>query len=271
MLSDPSQPLQGQKALVTGASSGIGAAIAAAFAQAGAAVGVNYSTNGDAARGIVDHIRAAGGQAIALGADVSREEDVDRLMTGFVDAFGRIDILVANSGIQADASAADMTLQQWQRVIDVNLTGQFLCARAAIRRFLAQEPDPSVSRSAGKIICMSSVHQLIPWSGHVNYAASKAGVLMMMKSLAQELAGARIRINAIAPGAIGTSINLRSWETPAARRKLLDLIPYGRVGEPDDVASAAVWLASDNADYVVGTTLVVDGGMSLYPAFRDNG
>ncbi|MFC4172437.1 SDR family oxidoreductase [Microvirga sp. GCM10011540] len=264
-------PLRGQKALVTGASSGIGAGIAQAFGAAGAAVGVNYRSHPDEAERIVEAIRSTGGEAVALKADVSNEDEVRAMFRAFGTTFGRVDILVANSGIQQDAAFAGMTLDQWRRVIDVNLTGQFLCAREAVRRFLAQGRDPSVSRAAGKIICMSSVHEVIPWAGHVNYAASKGGVMLMMKSLAQEVAEMGIRVNGIAPGAIRTPINREAWETPEAERKLLDLIPYGRVGEPEDIAKAAVWLASDDSDYVVGTTLFVDGGMTLYPGFRDNG
>ena len=263
-------PLQGQKALITGASSGIGEAIARRFADAGAAVGLNYRTGADATRKIVEEIRKTDAEAIPLQADVANEQEVQSMFRTFCDAFGRIDILVANSGIQMDAPASEMTLEQWQRVIDVNLTGQFLCARAAIRCFVEQETS-CYSKAAGKIICMSSVHQIIPWAGHLNYAASKGGVMLMMKSLAQEVAEKRIRINAIAPGAIKTSINRAAWEAPEAEKKLLQLIPYGRIGEPADVAEAAAWLASDQSDYVTGTTLVIDGGMTLYPAFRHGG
>ena len=163
-----------------------------------------------------------------------------------------------------------MALEQWREVIVTNLTGEFLCAREAAR--CAQAPPAMVSsRAVGEITCMSSVHDQIPWAGHVNYAASKGGVMLMMKSLAQELASKRIRVNAISPGAIRTPINQSAWETDAALTELLALVPYGRIGEPQDIANAAVWLASDDSDYVVGTTLYVDGGMTLYPAFRDNG
>jgi len=263
-------PLQGQKALITGASSGIGEAIARRFASAGAAVGVNYLSGADAARNVIEEIRAAGAEAIPLQADVASEQDVAAMFRTFRDAFGRIDILVANSGIQMDAAVGEMTLEQWRRVIDVNLTGQFLCAREAIRCFSEQNVIP-YSKAAGKIVCISSVHQIIPWKGHVNYAASKGGVMLMMKSLAQEVAEKRIRVNAIAPGAIRTSINRAAWQTPEAEQRLLRLIPYGRIGEAADIAEAAVWLASDQSDYVTGTTLVVDGGMTLYPAFREGG
>ena len=266
------QPLRGQTALVTGASSGIGAAVARGLARAGASVGVNFRSHPESAEALVDEVKGSGGAAVALKADVSNEEQVRAMFRTFVDAFGRIDILVANSGVQRDASAKDMTLEQWQAVLDTNLTGQFLCAREAVRHFVEQERlPPELSKATGKIICMSSVHDRIPWAGHVNYAASKGGVMLMMQSLAQELAEVGIRVNAISPGAIRTPINRSAWETDVALRELLALIPYGRIGEPEDVAKAAVWLASDDSDYVVGTTLYVDGGMTLYPAFRGNG
>jgi len=178
--------------------------------------------------------------------------------------------MVANAGVQQDAPAHEMTLAQWQKVIDVNLTGQFLCAREAIKRFLQQGASP-VSNAVGKILCMSSVHEVIPWAGHVNYAASKGGVMLMMKTLAQEYADKKIRVNGIAPGAIKTNINQPVWSDPVQAKELLKLIPYGRIGEPEDIAKAAVWLASDESDYVTGTTLFVDGGMTQYPAFRENG
>ena len=270
-LPDPAKPLKNQKALVTGASSGIGAAVARRLASAGAAVGLNYRSNPKGAQALVAQIRESGGEAIALQADVASEQDVLAMFEAFVAEFGRIDILVANSGIQQDAPFAQMTLEQWQRVLDVNLTGQFLCAREAVQRFVKQGIDRSISRAAGKIICMSSVHEIIPWAGHVNYAASKGGLMLMMKSLAQEVAEQRIRVNGIAPGAIRTPINRDAWQTKEAEARLLRLIPYGRVGDPEDVAEAALWLASDASDYVVGTTLLVDGGMALYPGFKDNG
>jgi len=262
--------LSGQKALITGGSTGIGAAICCALARAGAAVGVNYRSNKEKADDIVRDICAFGGEALALKADAGSEAAVRRLFKRFDQEFGRIDIVVANAGLQNDAPVEDMTLQAWNQVLNVNLTGQFLCAREAIRHFLAQ-PTSAVSKAAGKIICMSSVHELIPWAGHVNYAASKGGVRLMMMSLAQEVAHRKIRINSIAPGAIATGINRSAWATPKARKKLLELIPYGRIGEPDDVAKVAVWLASDDSDYVTGTTVFVDGGMCLYPGFMDNG
>ncbi|MFQ5927059.1 MAG: SDR family oxidoreductase [Terriglobia bacterium] len=265
------QPLKGQKALVTGASSGIGKAIAKALAQAGAAVGVNYAGSAAAAEQVVKDIESAGGAALAVRADVSQEGQVQKMFQKMIQEFGTVDILVNNAGIQRDAALLEMSLEQWNSVLGVNLTGYFLCAREAAREYLRRGVVPAVSQAAGKIVCISSVHEIIPWAGHGNYAASKGGVMMFMKTIAQELAPHRVRVNSIAPGAIQTPINRAAWETPEAKAKLLKLIPYGRVGVPEDVASAAVWLASDASDYVTGTTLIVDGGMCLYPGFAEGG
>jgi glucose 1-dehydrogenase len=264
------QSLAGQAALVTGASSGIGRAVAVAMARAGADVIVNYVTNPEAAQAVVAEIEQAGRRGLAIRADVSREDQVEAMFAQAVAAFGTLHIVVCNAGLQRDAPLTQMTLEQWDTVIGVNLTGQFLCARAAAREFL-RRGAVQVSAALGKIICMSSVHQQIPWAGHVNYAASKGGIMQMMQSIAQELAPHRIRVNGIAPGAIRTPINTAAWNTPAAYDSLMKLVPYGRIGEPGDIAQAAVWLASDAADYVTGTTLFVDGGMTLYPGFQDNG
>ncbi len=263
--------LAGQKALVTGASSGIGRATAIALAQAGVDVVVNYVGNADAAEAVVAEIRKTGAQGHALRANVADEAQVQALVRAAIERMGTIDILVANAGVQRDAPIEQMTLAQWNTVIGVNLTGAFLCAREAVREFRRRGVVPAVSRSAGKILFTSSVHEVIPWAGHANYAASKGALAMLMKTLAQELAPHAIRVNAIAPGAIRTSINTDAWKTPDAREALLHLVPYGRIGDPTDVARAAVWLASDAADYVVGATLVVDGGMALYPAFAHGG
>jgi len=263
--------LIGQKALVTGADSGIGRAVALALGEAGADVVVNYVAQDGAAAEVVKQIQSYGGSAYAHKADVAREDEVEAMFARMCAQLGTIDILVANAGLQRDAPFHAMTLAQWNTVLSVNLTGQFLCARAALREFLRRGVVETVSRAAGKIICMSSVHQEIPWAGHANYAASKGGVMMMMRSLAQEVAPHRIRVNGIAPGAIRTPINTAAWQTPEAYAGLMQLVPYGRIGEPEDIARAAVWLASDDSDYVVGTTLFVDGGMTLYPGFADGG
>jgi glucose 1-dehydrogenase len=263
--------LSGQKALVTGANSGIGKGVAIALGEAGADVVVNYVDGDDAANAVVEEIKKSGAKAYAHKADVSSEDDVAAMFARMRQEFGTTDILVANAGLQRDAAFHEMTLAQWHKVLDVNLTGQFLCAREAVREFLRRGVVPSVSSAAGKIICMSSVHQVIPWAGHANYASSKGGIKLMMESLAQEVAPKRIRVNAIAPGAIRTPINTAAWETKAAYDALMTLVPYGRIGEPEDIARAAVWLASDHSDYVVGTTLFVDGGMTLYPGFATGG
>jgi glucose 1-dehydrogenase len=263
--------LTGQKALVTGANSGIGRAVAIALGQAGADVVVNYVAGEESAAAVVGQIQSCGVKAYAHQADVAAEDQVTAMFERMCREFGTIDILVNNAGLQRDAPFASMTLAQWNTVIGVNLTGQFLCARSAVREFLRRGVVPSVSCAAGKIICMSSVHQEIPWAGHPNYASSKGGIKLMMESLAQEMAPHRIRVNAIAPGAIRTPINTSAWQTPEAYASLMTLVPYGRIGEPEDIARAAVWLASDQSDYVVGTTLFVDGGMTLYPGFATGG
>ena len=268
---DPLKPLKNQQALVTGASSGIGEACALALGAAGANVVVNYRSDPDEAARVVDRIQESGSRAIAIRADVSREEEVRAMFAEMLKQFGTIDILVNNAGLQRDAAFHEMTLEQWSTVISVNLTGQFLCAREAVREFLRRGVVPEISSAAGKIICMSSVHEVIPWAGHVNYAASKGGIMQLMKSMAQEVAPKKIRVNSIAPGAIKTAINRAAWETPGAEAELLKLIPDGRVGLPEDIARAAVWLASDASDYITGTTLFVDGGMTLYPGFSTGG
>jgi len=265
------RPLTGQKALVTGANSGIGRAVAIGLGAAGADVSVNYVSRPDEAEAVAADIRDGGSDAIAIKANVADEAEVEAMFGTHLDRFGQIDILVANAGVQRDAPFAEMPLADWNNVIAVNLTGQFLCCRAAVREMQRTGIVAGVSKAAGKVICMSSVHQQIPWAGHVNYAASKGGVMPMMQSLAQEVAPLKIRVNAIAPGAIKTPINRDAWETPEALRSLLGLIPYKRVGEPEDIARAAVWLASDESDYVTGTTLTVDGGMTLYPEFAHGG
>lgn len=263
--------LQGQKALVTGASSGIGKGIAIGLAHAGADVVINYVTGPEAAEAVVEEARRCGSNTYAHRCDVSNEGEVREMFARMVDTFGTIDILVNNAGLQKDAPFDEMTLAQWNTVINVNLTGQFLCAREAVREFKRRGVVPEISCAAGKIICVSSVHDVIPWAGHVNYAASKGGVSLMMKSIAQEVAPHRIRVNAISPGAVRTPINVEAWNTPEAYADLMRLVPYKRIGEVDDIARAAVWLASDDSDYITGASLYVDGGMTLYPGFETGG
>jgi len=263
--------LKGQSALVTGANSGIGRAVAIELAKEGAQVVINYINNEVATNEIIEEIKSFGGIAIGIKANVSKEDEVQAMFQKMFTAFGTIDILVNNAGVQKDSPIQDMSLADWQLVLDINLTGQFLCSREAIREFLRRGPVTQRSKAMGKIICMSSVHEVIPWGGHVNYATSKGGIMMLMKSMAQELGKKKIRINSIGPGAIKTPINHSAWATPQAEASLLELIPYDRVGDPVDIAQIAAWLASDESDYIHGATIFVDGGMTLYPGFSTNG
>ncbi len=268
---NPSPSLKGQAALITGSDSGIGKGVALALAAAGAKIVINYAHNHDAAEEVVKQINDAGGEAFAVQADVSHEDEVKAMFAQMFARYGTIDILVNNAGLQKDSKFVDMTLDDWNKVISINLTGQFLCSREAAKEFIRRGVVEDRSRAAGKIICMSSVHEVIPWAGHVNYAASKGGISMFMKSIAQELAPHKIRVVGIGPGAIQTPINKSAWDTPEALDKLLTLIPYNRIGKPEDIGQLAAWLASDQADYITGTTIFMDGGMTLYPGFADNG
>jgi glucose 1-dehydrogenase len=263
--------LKGQAALVTGANSGIGEGVAVALGAAGADVVVNYISSPESAEAVAEKIRAGGSRAIAIKADVSKEDEVQAMFAQMFAEFGTIDILVNNAGLQKDAPFHEMTIAQWNTVIDVNLTGQFLCAREAIREFLRRGVVEEKSVAAGKIICMSSVHELIPWAGHVNYAASKGAIKMLMQSLAQEYGGQKIRVNSICPGAIQTKINTAAWSTPEALSALMTLIPYNRIGQPQDIGNLAVFLASDMSDYITGASIFIDGGMTVFEGFAEGG
>lgn len=273
MYQRPNARLKNQTCIVTGANSGIGKEVARAMGKDGANVIINYITKPEVAEEIAHEITEMrdAGSAIAIKADVSKEEEVEAMFKTAIAEFGTVDILVANAGIQKGSSFHEMTLDQWQQVIDVNLTGQFLCARAAIREFLRRGMRPDVSCALGKIIHMSSVHEIIPWANEVNYAASKGGIVMLMQSLAQEYGKRKIRVNSIGPGAIQTPINKDVWDSAAGLEKLKQLIPYDRIGQPSDIGAVAAWLASDESDYITGTTIFVDGGMTCYPGFTTNG
>ncbi len=273
MAQKPNERLAGQTAIVTGANSGIGAAIALALGRDGANVVINYIVKPEAAEELAQRISNDNicGQALSFKADVTREKEVQAMFETAVDTFGTVDIVVPNAGIQRDYPLHEMPLEEWQKVIDVNLTGQFLCAREGLREFLRRGMRPEISSSLGKIIHVSSVHEVIPWAGHANYAASKGGIVMLMQSIAQAYGPHKVRCNSIAPGAIKTEINRQAWETPDALAKLNKLIPYKRIGETEDIGSAAAWLASDESEYVNGTTLFIDGGMTCYPGFTENG
>ena len=268
----PNERLAGQTAIVTGSSSGIGAAVALGIARDGANLLINYHSDKKSAEDIAHKINTDGtcGEAIVMKCDVSKEDEVQAMFKKTIDHFGTVDICVPNAGMQKDAAFHEMSLKDWQMVIDVNLTGQFLCAREAIREF-KRRGMREVSKSLGKIIHMSSVHQIIPWAGHANYAASKGAITMLMETICQEYGPEKVRCNSIAPGAIKTDINKEAWSTQEALDELNKLIPYKRIGVPDDIGSAAAWLASDESEYINGTTIYVDGGMTCYPGFTNNG
>ncbi|UII80322.1 SDR family oxidoreductase [Flagellimonas sp. CMM7] len=273
MYQKPNERLAGQTAIVTGANSGIGEAVAMALGKDGANVVINYISNPEAAEELAQKLSndSICGEAIAIKADVSKEDQVEHMFKQTIDHFGTVDICVPNAGLQRDYALHEMPLKEWQFVLDVNLTGQFLCSRAAIQEFLRRGMRPEISAALGKIIHMSSVHEVIPWAGHANYAATKGAIIMLMKSIAQEYGPQKVRANSIAPGAIQTPINREAWETPEALNKLNELIPYKRIGKPSDIGAAAAWLASDESDYVNGTTIFVDGAMTCYPGFTTNG
>ena len=262
--------LQGQTAIVTGGSSGLGQGIAIEMGREGANVCINYHSDEEGANKTLATIEEAGAEGFIIQADVSDPDDVKKMFDQTIDAFGTVDILMNNAGIQKDAPFLEMTHEDWQRVINVNLSGQFYCAQAAAKEFV-RRGEVDYSKALGKIICMSSVHDIIPWAGHINYATAKGGVLMFIKTLAQELGNKKIRVNGISPGAIKTDINESVWGDQKKLEELLTLVPYPRIGETEDVGKLAVWLASDESDYVHGQTIYIDGGMTLYPGFIGNG
>lgn len=269
----PNQRLRQQNAIITGSSNGIGKAIAIAIAKEGANILINYHSDKEGAEEVAHSISKLeeSGKTLVCKGDVSKEKDVLSMFEQVNKNFGPVDICVANAGIQVDAALHEMTLEQWSKVIDVNLTGQFLCARSALREFLKNGVREGVSRSAGKIIHVSSVHEVIPWAGHANYAASKGGLAMLMQSICQGYGPYKIRCNNIAPGAIKTDINREVWSDPEKLEKVKLLIPYKEMGEAEEIGSVACWLASDESEYINGTTIFVDGGMTCYPGFTTNG
>ena len=273
MYQKPNKRLSGQTAIVTGASSGIGKAVAEALGRDGANVVINYISQPEVAEELAHNICTDDicGEGLAIKADVSKEDQVKSMFKQTIEKFGTVDILINNAGIQRDYALHEMPLKEWEFVMDVNLTGQFLCAKEAIIEFMRRGHRPEISKALGKIIHMSSVHEIIPWAGHSNYAASKGALVMLMQSIAQEYAPIGIRANSIAPGAIQTPINTDAWETPEALAELNKLIPYKRIGQPSDIGSAAAWLSSDESDYINGTTIFVDGAMTCYPGFTTNG
>lgn len=253
--------LSGRRALVTGSATGIGAATAARLAADGAAVVINYVGNPDQADGVVKEITDAGGRTLAIEADVSNEEQVVSMFARASDELGGpIDLLVNNAGIEKAFHVVDMPLDEWNKVIAVNLTGAFLCTREAARGM-------TKAGIPGAIINVSSVHEVIPWRDFSHYCASKGGMKLFMQTVARELAPQGIRVLNVAPGAILTPINQDLIDDAEKRKAVEDEIPLGRTGKPEEIAAAIAWLAGPDADYVVGSTLFVDGGMTLYPKF----
>lgn len=253
--------LEGRRAIVTGGSSGIGRSTALRLAQEGADVCVNHYSEHehDDAQAVVAGIQAAGRRGIAVQADVGAEDDVVRMVAQTVDAFGGVDLLVNNAGIEKQIPTLEMSAADWERVLRTNLTGAFLCLREAGRRMAADR--------GGVVVNMSSVHEFIPWPGFAHYCASKGGLKLLTQTTARELAPHGIRVVSVAPGAIITPINRFVLDDPEAAHAVVEEIPLGRMGQPDEIAAAVAWVASEQAAYVTGTTLVVDGGMSLYPKF----
>jgi glucose 1-dehydrogenase len=252
----PQFDLTGLTAVVTGAATGIGNAIATRFAESGANVVVDYHADEDYrdASGLIETIRRAGGGASLVRADTTIEDDVDALIASAVTYYGGVDILVCNAGIEESHSVVDMPLEVWERILRVNLTGSFLCARAAARAMIARG-------QGGRIINISSVHEELAMPQNAAYTASKGGMRMFMRTLALELAPHAITVNNIAPGAIATRINKDVRDDPEQRTKLLREIPLGRIGDPREVAGLALYLASSAASYVTGATYVIDGGL----------
>ena len=269
----PNHRLENQTCIVTGASSGIGRAVAKAMGREGGNIVVNYHSGKEEAEEVAQWISKSSdcGEAIVFQCDVSKEDEVKAMFQKTVSHFGTVDVCVANAGIQMDYPLHEMPLDAWQKVLDVNLTGQFLCAREAIKEFLKRGLREEVSKSLGKIIHMSSVHEVIPWAGHANYAATKGALTMLMQSICQEYGPQKIRCNSIAPGAVKTEINKEVWNAKEGAEGMLKLIPYKRIGIPEDIGSVASWLASDESEYINGTTIFVDGGMTCYPGFTTNG
>jgi glucose 1-dehydrogenase len=256
--------LQGRRALVTGANSGIGRGIALRLAQEGAAVAVNYISHPEAAEEVVKEINAIGVKGIAIRADVSNEGEVEEMFKQAASALGGLDILVNNAGMETHHEFLEMPLKDWQKVIDVDLTGPFLCAQRAARLMIQ-------TGKGGAIVNITSVHQIIPWGGYAHYCAAKAGLDMLTKTIALELATQNVRVNSVAPGAIQTPINKEVWSDPAMMNDLLSKIPTARVGQVEEVARVVAFLCSDEASYMTGATVYVDGGMTLYPAFLRGG
>ncbi|GGO00730.1 glucose-1-dehydrogenase [Saccharibacillus kuerlensis] len=253
--------LEGKTAIVTGAATGLGKAIAMRLGREKANVVINYHSNREGVDEMIEEIEQAGGKAIEVQASAAEEEGVKKLIQAAHDTFGSLDIMINNAGKENEVESHKMPLEDWNSVIQLNLTGYFLGSREAISYMLEHNIK-------GTVINMSSVHEIIPWPHFVHYAASKGGVKMMTETLALEYAPKGIRVNSIGPGAINTPINQEKFEDPEQKKQVESMIPMGYVGEPEEIAAVAAWLASSESSYVTGITLFADGGMTKYPAFQ---
>ncbi len=254
--------LKNKVAVVTGGSKGIGQVIAKRFGEEHMSVVINYRSDKTGADEAVKLIEENGGQAVAVQADISEEDGATVLLNAALNNFGTLDVWVNNAGMENRVATNEMPLSNWQRVLNINLTGVFLGSRAALDYFVKNDKK-------GNIINMSSVHEQIPWPGFAHYAASKGGVKLFNETIAMEYANRGVRVNAIGPGAINTPINAAKFADPQQMKDTLEMVPMKRIGDPEDVAAAAAWLASDQSSYVTGVTLFVDGGMTLYPSFQN--
>ncbi|MCF6160476.1 MAG: glucose-1-dehydrogenase [Furfurilactobacillus sp.] len=254
--------LKNKVAVVTGGSKGIGQAIAKRFGEEHMSVVINYRSDKTGADEAVKLIEENGGKAVAVQADISEEDGATALLNAALNNFGTLDVWVNNAGMENRVATNEMPLSDWQRVLNINLTGVFLGSRAALDYFVKNDKK-------GNIINMSSVHEQIPWPGFAHYAASKGGVKLFNETIAMEYANRGVRVNAIGPGAINTPINAAKFADPQQMKDTLEMVPMKRIGDPEDVAAAAAWLASDQSSYVTGVTLFVDGGMTLYPSFQN--
>ncbi|KRE10209.1 MULTISPECIES: glucose 1-dehydrogenase [Priestia] len=253
--------LEGKVVVITGSSTGLGKAMAIRFATEKAKVVVNYRSKEEEANSVLEEIKKVGGEAIAVKGDVTVESDVINLVQSAIKEFGKLDVMINNAGMENPVSSHEMSLSDWNKVIDTNLTGAFLGSREAIKYFVENDIK-------GTVINMSSVHEKIPWPLFVHYAASKGGMKLMTETLALEYAPKGIRVNNIGPGAINTPINAEKFADPKQRADVESMIPMGYIGEPEEIAAVAAWLASSEASYVTGITLFADGGMTQYPSFQ---
>nr|WP_263314973.1 glucose 1-dehydrogenase [Mammaliicoccus sp. Marseille-Q6498] len=252
--------LKDKVVIITGGNSGIGKSTSERFGREESKVVINYLDHAEDAEAIVKTIKESGGDAIAVQGDVSKEEDIKNLIQKAHEKFGRIDVMINNAGFEKPIPTHEMSLEEWSKVIDINLTGAFLGSREAVKYYLEHDIK-------GQIINTASVHDVIPWPNYVNYAASKGGLKLMMETMSMEYGKNGIRINNVSPGAVVTEHTREKFSDPATRKETLEMIPLNEIGEADQVANINAFLASEQAHYIHGTTIYVDGGMTNYPAF----